>query len=156
MDLAFLKTAGAVAGIGGLALGVFLILFRDFLRRALFPQLSKMHAFRLLRLFLILVWSVAVAGIAAWMVLELRPPPVPIAVPAPPIPTPVASKTVTVCRGEEKAKCGTHDHFVGCGSVEDLLNALCVKYEKTSTVSRRSGECGYSTVIATCLPRTIQ
>ena len=70
-----LKTMGAVAGIGGLALGVFLILFRDFLRKLLLPQLGKDQAYRLLRLFLILVWSVAIVGIAAWVVLELRPKP---------------------------------------------------------------------------------
>ena len=71
MDI--LKTMGAVAGIGGLALGVFLILFRDFLRKLLLPKLGKEQAYRLLRLFLVLVWSIAVIGIAAWVVLEFRP-----------------------------------------------------------------------------------
>lgn len=67
MDAKILEALGQVAGIGGIALGVFLLLFRDVIRQKIFPQLTKNQAYRLLRLTLVLVWSVAVLGIAAWV-----------------------------------------------------------------------------------------
>lgn len=69
-----LKTAGQIAGIGGLALGVFLILFREVIRKNIFPNLTKGHAYKLLRMIIILVFSVAVVGILAWVYVETREP----------------------------------------------------------------------------------
>src|ERR1700753_2380636 len=109
-----LKAMGAVAGIGGLALGVFLLLNRDFIRRFFesFPGITKKQAFQLLRLFLILVWSIAVIGIIAFVILELQSKAV-LPTPLVPTPSPTASaspppspspETVTinytVCLGE--------------------------------------------------------
>jgi hypothetical protein len=74
MDSGFLKTLGQILGIGGLALGVFFILFRDLLRKSIFPTLKKDDAYRLLRLIAVLIWSVAVVGIGAWMWGERQPP----------------------------------------------------------------------------------
>src|SRR5215510_2894526 len=62
-----LKILGQIAGIGGIALGVLLIIFRDFLKKNIFAKLTKEQSFRLLRLLLILVWSVAIVGIVAWL-----------------------------------------------------------------------------------------
>src|SRR4051794_32659043 len=73
MDAQLLKTVGQVAGIGGLALGVFLILFRDIIRKNIFPKLPAAEAYRLLRLITGAVWSVAVVGILAWVYVETRP-----------------------------------------------------------------------------------
>ena len=67
METELLKTLGQIAGIGGIALGVFLLLFRDLIRKKIFPTLTKDQAFRLLRLIAILIWSVALAGIGAWI-----------------------------------------------------------------------------------------
>jgi hypothetical protein len=67
MDTEMIKTVGQVAGIGGIALGVFLLLFRDLIRKQIFPMLAKREAYRLLRLVAVLVWSVALAGIGAWV-----------------------------------------------------------------------------------------
>ena len=67
MDAAVLKAVGQVAGIGGLALGVFLLLFREIVRKKIFPMLPPADAYRLLRLITGAVWSVALAGIAAWV-----------------------------------------------------------------------------------------
>jgi hypothetical protein len=67
MDAAVLKAVGQVAGIGGLALGVFLLLFREIIRKKIFPKLPPAEAYRLLRLITLAVWSVAIAGIAAWV-----------------------------------------------------------------------------------------
>ena len=62
-----MKVVGQIAGIGGVSLGVFLLLFRDIIRKIISPQLTKEQGFRLLVLISILVWSVALAGIGAWM-----------------------------------------------------------------------------------------
>jgi hypothetical protein len=48
MAVQILKTVGQVAGIGGLALGVFLLLFRDIIRKNIFPKLPPVEAYRLL------------------------------------------------------------------------------------------------------------
>ncbi|MFC3460843.1 hypothetical protein [Massilia haematophila] len=45
-----LQVVGKAAGIGGLALGVFLLIFRDIIRRNIFPKLSPTHAYRLITL----------------------------------------------------------------------------------------------------------
>jgi hypothetical protein len=67
MDMEILKTVGQIAGIGGLALGVFLILFKEIIRKSIFPQLAKKDAYRLLRLISVLVFLIAALGIGAWV-----------------------------------------------------------------------------------------
>jgi len=67
MDTELLKTLGQVLGIGGLALGIFFLLFREMIRKSIFPTLKKDDAYRLLRLISVLIWSVAVIGIGAWI-----------------------------------------------------------------------------------------
>jgi hypothetical protein len=61
-----LSIAGKVAGIGGLALGVFLVLFLELIRKELIPQVNKDEASKIIILFMILVWSIAVIGIIVW------------------------------------------------------------------------------------------
>jgi DNA segregation ATPase FtsK/SpoIIIE-like protein len=51
-------------GIAGLGLVVFYYLFREFIRKSIFPQLPPGHAYRLLRLFLIFSFVVAVLAMA--------------------------------------------------------------------------------------------
>jgi uncharacterized protein YjbI with pentapeptide repeats len=67
MDAEILKVVGQVAGIGGVALGVLLLVFRDVIRKKIFPMLTKEQAYKLLRLVLVLVWLVALVGIGAWV-----------------------------------------------------------------------------------------
>ncbi|MGH8582528.1 MAG: hypothetical protein ACREWG_06985 [Gammaproteobacteria bacterium] len=67
MDMNILKIAGQIAGIGGLSIGVFLLLFRELIRKSIFPKLTKEHAYRLLSLIAVLAWSVALVGIGAWV-----------------------------------------------------------------------------------------
>ncbi len=67
MEADVLKTVGQIAGIGGLALGVFLLLFRDIIRKQIFPQLTKKDAYRLLRLISTLVFLIAALSIGAWV-----------------------------------------------------------------------------------------
>lgn len=70
MDAQILRIVGQVAGIGGLALGVLLLVFREVIRLKVFPQLARAHAYKIIRLILLLVWSVALAGIGAWVWVE--------------------------------------------------------------------------------------
>jgi len=74
MDIGLLKTLGQALGIGGVALGVFFLLFREVIRKSIFPKLKKDDAYRLLRLITVLIWSVAVIGMAAWFWGERKAP----------------------------------------------------------------------------------
>ena len=73
MDAGILKGLGAAAGIGGIALGVFFLLFRELIRKSIFPKLDKADAYRFLQLISVLVWSIAVLGIGAWVLGNQRP-----------------------------------------------------------------------------------
>lgn len=66
MDAELLKIVSQVAGIGGIALGVLLLIFRDVIRKKIFPMLTKEQAYKLLRFVLVLAWLAALAGIVAW------------------------------------------------------------------------------------------
>jgi uncharacterized membrane protein SpoIIM required for sporulation len=61
-----LEKMGSIAGIGGLSIGVFLLLFREIIRKQVFPRLTKQQAYRVIGLVSVLVWSIAVIGIFAW------------------------------------------------------------------------------------------
>lgn len=71
-DITILETAGRIAGIGGLALGVFLILFRNLLRKLNLPGLTKDQSFKVVVIFMVLVWSIAVCGLGAWVYASTR------------------------------------------------------------------------------------
>jgi hypothetical protein len=164
-----LKAMGAVAGIGGLALGVVLILFRDVIRQILvkFPGISRQHAYQLIRLFLILVWSIGVIGIGAWVTLELQPKSIPPTPPAP-TPSPVATSTptpsptpetvtvnYTVCLGEYERNCGfAHDVYLYCGGAseaEAYFRDKCLRVEAKQIGSRGGNKCGYANVSVVCV-----
>ncbi len=68
MEASLLKAVGAAAGIGGIALGVFLLVAREIVRKKIFPQLPKDEAYKLLRLVIVLCFVVALGGIGAWAV----------------------------------------------------------------------------------------
>ena len=74
MDAELLKTLGQVLGVGGLALGIFFLLFREVIRKSIFPTLKKDDAYRLLQLISLLIWSVAVIGLGAWVWSERKAP----------------------------------------------------------------------------------
>lgn len=67
MDATLFETLGQIAGIGGVALGVFLLLFRDVIRRNIFPNLTREQAYKIIRLVLVLTFLIALAGIGAWV-----------------------------------------------------------------------------------------
>ena len=69
MENEVLQTVGQIAGIGGLAIGVLLLVFRQIIAKSIFPKLKQDHAYSLLRLISVLVFVVAIAGIGAWTLL---------------------------------------------------------------------------------------
>jgi hypothetical protein len=72
MEREILKIAAEVAGLGGLALGVLLLVCRDVLTKNIFPNLTKKQGYALLRLIVVLVWSVALIGRGAWTYLQVQ------------------------------------------------------------------------------------
>jgi nitrate reductase gamma subunit len=55
MGTDILKVAGAVAGIGGIAIGTLLLIFREVIRKNIFSTLTKSDSYRLMWWILILV-----------------------------------------------------------------------------------------------------
>jgi hypothetical protein len=74
MDSALLKTVGEIAGIGGISLGVVLLLFRDVIKKNIFPKLGVPEAYKLLRLIIILAFAIGIAGLGAWVLTKLEAP----------------------------------------------------------------------------------
>lgn len=64
------KTAGAVAGIGGIALAAVVYIFREVIRKEIFPQLTKEQAYKLLNRIIVLIFIIGVLGIAAYLVVN--------------------------------------------------------------------------------------
>jgi len=70
-DIDILRAAGQVAGIGGLAIGALIIVFKEVIRKNIFPNLTKQNAYRLLRLIVVLVFFLAISGIVAWIYVNI-------------------------------------------------------------------------------------
>lgn len=66
-----LKTLGMVAGIGGIAFGVLLLIFKEIIGKDIFPRLTSKEATKLLRMLVILTWVIAVLGLASWTYLKV-------------------------------------------------------------------------------------
>jgi hypothetical protein len=160
MEVSVLKTVGAVAGIGGLAFGVFFLLFRDFLRRFFesFPGVTRRQAFQLMRLFLILTWSIAVIGIIAFVVLEFKPtlatPPIVTSSPTPtPPPKPLMTSDFVVCMSEYERDCGPHNVYIYCyvDPAAEAAKACTKGYKlKFPPQSRGAAKCGANTYTYLC------
>ncbi len=63
MTSEFLDPFGKVAGIGGLAIGTLLVLYREVIRKNIFPALSEDKGYKLMRLIILLVWTITIMGI---------------------------------------------------------------------------------------------
>lgn len=66
-----LEKLGRIAGIGGIALGVFMLLFRELIRKNIFPQLEEKRAYKIILHFMYLTFSIAALGIVAWVLIGL-------------------------------------------------------------------------------------
>ncbi|MRR33911.1 hypothetical protein EG829_04305 [bacterium] len=70
MDFHTITAVGLIAGIGGATFGVLLLLFRGVIRNRLFPNLAQRQAALQLRFSIILAGSVAVLGLASWVLIH--------------------------------------------------------------------------------------
>lgn len=75
MEASVLETVAKVAGVGGIALGVLLLVFREIVRKSIFPKLSPKDAYRLLTTMTVLVFAVALAGVGSWVWVSTHPAP---------------------------------------------------------------------------------
>lgn len=73
MDLQTIETLGKIAAPAGIAIGAFLYIGRDIIAKRIFPQLTREHAFKLIRAIALMAWTIALAGIAAWTFIASRP-----------------------------------------------------------------------------------
>jgi hypothetical protein len=88
MPTELLRDLGAVAGIGGIAIGIFFLLGRQVIARNLFPRLTQKHAFLLLSTIIWFAFLLGIAGIVAYVFVSSKTQPSP----APETPTPIVSK----------------------------------------------------------------
>ena len=70
MSAEFFKVLGQIAGVAGISLGVILILFREIIRKKIFPTFTKVQAYKIIRLIIIVVFTLALFGIGAWVFIE--------------------------------------------------------------------------------------
>lgn len=73
MSESTLQDIGKIAGLAGIALGVFLLLFREVIRKNIFPKLPVDRAYLLIRQFMYLTFGIAFVGIAAWTYMMTQP-----------------------------------------------------------------------------------
>lgn len=67
MDLDLLKALGQVAGIGGIAIGAFLIICKEIVRKSIFPKFTKQQSTKVILTIAFMAWTTALAGIWAWV-----------------------------------------------------------------------------------------
>ena len=61
-----LINVGKIAGVGGISLAVLLVIYRQLLRKNIFPMLTKNHSFRIIFTLLFLTAGVVVIGLLCW------------------------------------------------------------------------------------------
>lgn len=76
MDAQLLKVVGQITGIGGIALGILLLVFREVLRKNIFPDFTREQGYRTIRLVLLLTFLIAALGIGAWAWVSVHSGPV--------------------------------------------------------------------------------
>lgn len=78
MDLKIVEAAGKIAGLGGLAMAVFLLLFMAVIKNTrLFSRMTAEQTFKIVRQFLYLTFVIAALGLGAWVyarAADTRPP----------------------------------------------------------------------------------
>ena len=162
MDFEILKFLGQIGGIGGVALGVFLLLTRDILRKKIFQRLTKKQTYSLLRLISILAWSIGVLGIIAWFLVSYlkddgriepsqteveKPPGFMVAHPFPILPDPTFEQWLKVSKAEKSDPAArAYDLFLEAKHVvenSDLLNhypRTCMQDDECDEIYWQSGD----------------
>lgn len=80
MDSRLLSSLGKAAGLGGIALGVFLLLFQGVLQTKFLPQagLNSAEAFAVILSLMILTFGVAGTGVLGWLISRTTSPEAPL------------------------------------------------------------------------------
>jgi hypothetical protein len=83
MQSGILASLGKIAGLAGIALGVFLLLFQGVLQKEFLPKagLTSAQAFAVILSLMILTFGIAAIGIAAWLLGRSAGPKTPVANP---------------------------------------------------------------------------
>ncbi|PWJ86913.1 hypothetical protein C8D77_12011 [Mesorhizobium loti] len=78
-----LSSLGKIAGIGGVALGIFLLLFQGVLQQKFMPGtgLDSSHAFAVIMSLMLLTFGVAAIGVFAWLIARTTGPQTPVSGP---------------------------------------------------------------------------
>jgi len=66
-NLDILGNLGKIAGIAGIAVGVLFLTFRSIIQKNIFPNLTKEHAYNIIRMIILACTAIAVIGIGAWI-----------------------------------------------------------------------------------------
>jgi hypothetical protein len=66
MESEVIASFGKIAGLAGLSLGLFLLLFRAVINKNIFPSLNRSQAYSIIRLFMFFTWSIAIIGMFVW------------------------------------------------------------------------------------------
>jgi hypothetical protein len=80
MESKLLTSLGRIAGVGGIALGLFLLLFQGVLQKQFLPKsgLNADQAFAIIVALMILTFGIAVIGLVAWLIGRMVKPPKPV------------------------------------------------------------------------------
>jgi acyl carrier protein len=62
------KALSGAAGLAGISVGVVVVIFREVIRKNIFPRLESQHAYALIRLIIILTFSVGISGMVVWAI----------------------------------------------------------------------------------------
>lgn len=62
-----LRVTAPYAALGGISIALVIWLFQNIIARDIFPQLSRLQAYRILRLVILLSFVLGMAGLGAWV-----------------------------------------------------------------------------------------
>lgn len=84
MEGKLLTSLGKIAGLGGIALGVLLLIFQGVLQKQFLPQagLTSDQAFAIILSLLILTFGISGIGVIAWLIGRAVGPKAPMSIPA--------------------------------------------------------------------------
>ncbi len=84
MESKFLSSLGKVAGLGGIAFGVLLLVFQGVLQKQFLPQagLASEQAYAVILALIIVTFGIAAIGVIAWLMSRTAGPKTPVPGPA--------------------------------------------------------------------------
>lgn len=68
------QTLGKIAGLAGISIGVLLVIFREIIRKNIFPNLNNEQAYKIIRLVIILTFLISLICIFFWFIPQVINP----------------------------------------------------------------------------------